>query len=141
MKEENPLRIKSYAFALRIVKLHQLLNEEKKAYAISKQILRSGTSVGANVEEANQAESKTDFIHKLAISNKEAYETHYWLRLLRDADLLEARLAESLLNDCEELIRILTASIKSSKKAHLLRFLMLGGILLTSTLTGLYLFG
>jgi len=91
-------------------------------------MLRSGTTVGVNVEEANQAESKSDFIHKLAISNKEAHETHYWLRLLRDAGLLETRLAESLLTDCEELMRMLTASIKSSKKAQLLRFLTVGAL-------------
>jgi four helix bundle protein len=141
MKEENPLREKSYAFALRIVKLQQLLDEQKKAYSISKQILRSGTSIGANVEEANQAESKSDFIHKLAVSNKEAHETHYWLRLLRDAELLDTRLAASMLSDCEELMRILTASIKSSKKAQFLRVFLLAGTITLSALACLNLLG
>jgi len=122
MKEENPLLDKSYSFAIRIVKLHQHIVEQKKEYVLSKQILRSGTSVGANIEEANQAESKSDFIHKLSVSNKEAHETFFWLRLLRDAELLEPRLAESLLTDCDELIRLLIASIKSSKRNQNLRF-------------------
>lgn len=82
---------------------------------MSKQVLRSGTSVGANIEEAYQGESKADFIHKLAIANKEAFETHYWLRLLRDSDLLEAKIADSILNDCDELQKILIASIKTAK--------------------------
>src|SRR5207249_646499 len=88
---------KSYKFALRIVKLFQYLSVERKEYVLSKQILRSGTSVGANIEEAYQGESKMDFIHKLAIANKEAFETHYWLRLLRDSIILERNLAESMM--------------------------------------------
>ncbi len=78
-------------------------------------MLRSGTSVGANIEEANQAESKLDFIHKLAIANKEAFETHYWLRLLRDSNFLGDKLSQSLLDDCGELQRLLTSSIKTAK--------------------------
>ena len=81
---ESVLKTKSYAFSLRIVKLSRYLVEEKKEYVLSKQVLRSGTSVGANIEEANQAQSRPDFIHKLSIANKEAFETSYWLRLLRD---------------------------------------------------------
>lgn len=71
-----------------MVKLYQYLSEEKKEFVLSKQVLRSGTSIGANIEEANQAQSKADFIHKLSIANKEAFETNYWLRLLRDSNLL-----------------------------------------------------
>ena len=75
-----------------MIKLFRYLSNEKKEFVLSKQVLRSGTSIGANIEEAYQGESKADFIHKLSIANKEAFETHYWLRLLRDSDLLEAKL-------------------------------------------------
>lgn len=98
-----------------MVKLFQYLLNEKKEFVLSKQILRSGTSVGANIEEAYQGDSKADFIHKLAIANKEAFETHYWLRLLRDRGFLEAKLADSLLLDCDELQRVLVSSIKTAK--------------------------
>ena len=111
----NILKDKSHKFALRMVKLFQYLLNEKKEFVLSKQILRSGTSVGANIEEAYQGESKADFIHKLAIANKEAFETHYWLRLLRDSGFLEAKLADSLLLDCDELQRVLVSSIKTAK--------------------------
>ena len=112
----NILREKSYAFALRIVKLYKFLTEDKKEYILSKQILRSGTSIGANIAEASQGQSKADFVHKLSISLKEAFETQYWLELLRDGEYLEPRLAESLILDCCELQKILTASIKTAKK-------------------------
>ncbi len=98
-----------------MVKLFQFLATEKKELVLSKQLLRSGTSIGANIEEANQAESKADFIHKLCIANKEAFETNYWLRLLRDSNILTEKQAESLINDCEEIQKLLTASIKTSK--------------------------
>ena len=113
--QKSILLEKSYNFALRMIKLFQFLAAEKKFFALSKQILRSGTSIGANVEEANQAESKADFVHKLCIANKEAFETNYWLRLLRDSDILTQKQAESLINDCEELQKLLTSSIKTSK--------------------------
>ncbi len=88
------LKEKSYKLALRIIKLFQLLSKEKREFVLSKQILRSGTSIGANIEEAFQGESRADFIHKLAIANKEAFETNYWLRLLRDSSILDMNLAE-----------------------------------------------
>lgn len=113
--KENILLTKSYKFALRMVKLYQYLSEEKKEFVLSKQVLRSGTSIGANIEEANQAQSKADFIHKLSIANKEAFETNYWLRLLRDSNLLNQKLAESLLSDCDEVQKLLVSSIKTSK--------------------------
>lgn len=113
--KENILKDKSYKFALRIVKLFQFLSVERKEYVLSKQILRSGTSVGANIEEAYQGESKSDFIHKLAIANKEAFETHYWLRLLRDSIILETNMAESFMADCDEIQRMLVAAIKTAK--------------------------
>ena len=110
------LQEKSYQFALRIVKLSRYLSTEQKEFVLSKQILRSGTSIGANIEESKQAQSKLDFIHKMSIANKEAFETNYWLRLLRDSDLIKPKLAESLIDNCEELQKILVASIKTSKR-------------------------
>ena len=101
-----------------MVKLFQHLSVERKEYVLSKQILRSGTSIGANIEEAFQAESKSDFIHKLSIANKEAFETHYWLRLLRDGVVIENTVAESLLSDCDELQRMLVSAIKTSKSRN-----------------------
>lgn len=112
---KNILGEKSYDFALRCIKLsHYLVNKERD-FVLSKQVLRSGTSIGANIEEATQAQSKVDFIHKLSISQKESFETHYWIRLLRDSKLIEQNLADSLLTDCEELQRLLTASLKTAK--------------------------
>jgi four helix bundle protein len=113
---DNILKLKSYSFALRTVKLFRYLADEKKEYVLSKQILRSGTSIGANVEESYQAESKADFVHKLSIANKEAFETNYWLRLLRDSGILEEKIAKSLLIDCDELQKLLVSSIKTSKQ-------------------------
>ena len=112
---ESVLRDKSYQFALRIVRLYKHLSEEKREFVSSKQILRAGTSVGANVAEGGQAQSKSDFIHKLSISHKEAFETDYWLNLLRDAGYITEKQAESLLIDCRELQKLLTASIKTAK--------------------------
>ena len=114
--KENPVLDKSYKFALRIVKLHAYLSKELKQFEISSQILRSGTSVGANIEEAIGGASKKDFINKLTISYKEARETKYWLRLLKDSEIIESSLAESLLNDCEELLRLLYTIINSTKQ-------------------------
>src|SRR4051812_38135609 len=105
------LKEKSYRFALRIVKLSRHLTTEQREFVLSKQVLRSGTSIGANIEESKQAQSKVDFIHKMSIANKEAFETNYWLRLLRDSELIKPAIAESLISDCEELQKILVASI------------------------------
>ncbi len=121
MKEGNALIEKSYAFALRTVKLYKYLVEEKREFVLSKQVLKSGTSIGANAEEAEGAQSKKDFIAKISISYKEARETHYWLRLLRDSHYLEANLATSMLNDCETLKKILSSILISSKKNEELR--------------------
>jgi four helix bundle protein len=109
------LREKSYAFALRIVKLSRYLVDEKKEYVLSRQVLKSGTSIGANIEEAKQGQSKLDFVSKLSIANKEAFETNYWLRLLRDSELIGEKPADSLLSDCDELQKLLVASIKTAK--------------------------
>ena len=99
---ENPLKTKSYAFALRVVKLYKYLAFETKEFVLSKQVLRSGTSIGANIAEGNRGQSKADFVNKLSIALKEADETEYWLNLLRDSDFITAAQAESLLADCLE---------------------------------------
>jgi four helix bundle protein len=111
----NVLREKSYNFALRIVKLSRFLNEEKKEFVLSRQILRSGTSIGANVAESVHAESRSDFIHKLSVSLKESFETEYWLNLLKDSGFISSLLANSLIADCSELQRILVKSIETAK--------------------------
>jgi four helix bundle protein len=100
---------------LRTIKLNQHLIRELREFTLAKQVLRSGTSIGANIEESVHAQSRVDFIHKLSIAQKEANETNYWLRLLKESEILEPRLACSLLADCEELQRLLAASIKTAK--------------------------
>lgn len=104
---ENIILIKTYDFAVRVVSLHKHLCRTTKNFEIAKQILKSGTSVGANTEEAMGAQSKKDFVHKLSIAYKEARETKYWLRLLRDTQCLELKIAESMLEDIEEILAIL----------------------------------
>ena len=113
--KDSLLRVRSFAFALRSIKLQRHL-VEKREYKLSKQVLRSATSIGANVEESIHAQAKVDFIHKLSIAQKEAGETNYWLRLFKESGILEPKLAESLISDCEELQRLLAATIKTSKK-------------------------
>lgn len=109
---------KSYSFALRIVKMYQHLTSAKREFLLAGQVLRSGTSIGANVEEANGAQSSKDFLSKIAIAYKEARETHYWLRLLRDAGYLDEKSASSILADCEELLRLL-GKIKVTTRSRL----------------------
>ena len=116
MKKDNVLRDKSFAFALRIVKCYQYLQNDKKEYVLSKQLLRCGTSIGANIKEGEQAQSRTDFIHKLSISLKEANETEYWLELLNQSGYLEQNVFESIYADCKELLKLLTSIIKTSKQ-------------------------
>ena len=101
---------KSFSFALRIIKLYQHLSNKKKEFILSKQILRSGTSIGANLEESRGAQSSSDFQAKISIAYKEARETSYWLRLLYASEYLTERQFNSLHADCEELIRILSAT-------------------------------
>ena len=118
MMKENILADKSTDFGVRIVKFHQFLCKDKHEYVLSKQIYRSGTSIGANVHESIFAQSKADFISKLSVALKEAGETSYWLKLLYRTDFIDERLFESLYQDCDELIRILTSSIKSAKDGN-----------------------
>lgn len=115
MKTTNIIQIKSYDFALRIIQVHRFLLNTYKEYDISRQLLRSGTSIGANVEEAIGGTTRKEFKHKLSISYREARETHYWLRLLRDSNYLSLQQASSLLKDCDELLKILGSIIKSTK--------------------------
>lgn len=109
---------KSYAFALQIIRVYKELNERKE-FILSKQILRSGTSIGANVNEAISAVSKKDFVNKLSISLKEGRETKYWLNLLKDSNYINEEIFKKSNADCEELIKILSSIILTTKKRYL----------------------
>lgn len=113
--KENVIKNKSLEFALRIVKLSQHLSDTKKEYVLSKQLLRSGTAIGALVRESEHAESKADFIHKLSIALKEANESDYWIELLYRSDYLDELAYQSLFSDLDEIIRLLVSIIKTSK--------------------------
>ena len=113
--DERNLQNKSFHFAIRVVKLVKLLNE-RKAFVLSKQLLRAGTSIGANIAEAQHAQSRADFLSKMNIALKEASETEYWLRLLVATDYLTQAEFSSIYQDCDELIRILISSVKSIKE-------------------------
>jgi four helix bundle protein len=113
--KENIILNKTYAFAIAIVETYKSLKSDSKVFIPSKQLLRSGTSVGANVEEANGGYSKKDFRHKMSIAYKEARETMYWLKLLRDTNFIGPQQSEILINDCEEILRILWKILKSSE--------------------------
>jgi len=115
MDEKHVTRNKSFGFAVRIVRLAQYLQREHREFVLSKQILKSGTSIGANVEEASAAQSRNDFVSKMAIASKEARETKYGLRLLEAGDYLDANAARSLSDDCNELICLLTAIVQTTK--------------------------
>jgi len=118
MKSENIIQLKSYAFAKEIVFLYQQLLKEKKEYVLSKQLLRSGTSIAANVEEAIGAQSRKDFFYKMTIAYKEARETHYWVRLLSDTGYLGRISRNSLIKNVEEILRII-GSIQTTMKTKL----------------------
>ena len=113
---EQTVERKSFLFAVRIVKLSKHLNTAKKEFVLSKQLLRAGTSIGANIAEAEQAQSKADFISKMNIALKEAVETNYWLRLLQASDYLSDAEFSSIHSDCRELEKMLTAIIKTAKQ-------------------------
>ena len=112
---ENTIAEKSFRFAIRIVKVYKLLCQEQKEFTLSKQLLRAGTSIGANVAESQQAQSRADFIAKLSISLKETTESKYWLRLLHATDYLTDKQFHSLFSDCVELEKMLVAILKSCK--------------------------
>jgi four helix bundle protein len=115
MMKENIVKNKSFGFAVRIVKVYQYLCEQKKEFVLSKQLLRSGTSVGAMVREAEHAESKTDFKHKMAIAQKEINETIYWLELLKETEYLTSEQFESINSDAIEIIKLITSILKTTK--------------------------
>lgn len=114
--KNNFLQEKAYNFALRIVKLCRYLNDEQKEFVLSKKILDSGTLIGSHLEQAAQAESHADFLHHFSVAHKKAFDTNFWLRLLRDSNYITDKQAASLLEDCEELQKILTSSVKTTKK-------------------------
>lgn len=113
--KNNPVLEKSFEFAVRVVNLYKFLSGEKQEYVMSKQVLRSGTAIGALVREAQQAESNADFVHKLSIALKEANETEYWLLLLTKTGYITNQQSTSIISDCQELLKLLTTIIKSSK--------------------------
>ena len=113
---KNVVKDKTFSFAIRIVKLFKYMCDEKKEYTLSKQLLRCGTSVGAMVTEAEYAETTKDFLHKLAIAQKEINETIYWLALLKETEFLESQHYDSINADAVEIIKILTSIIRSTKK-------------------------
>jgi four helix bundle protein len=116
MEQKNLIVERSYKFALDIIKLFKFLKDEKKEFVISKQLLRSGTSIGANVNESQSAESTVDFVHKLAIAAKEARESHYWLQLLKESDYIDDKFYEALNQDCKTIIKILNSIILTTNK-------------------------
>ena len=109
---------KSYKFALRIVKLSQYLNDEKREIVLSKKILDSGTAIGVLIEEAQQGENSAEFLQKYSIANKESFKTNFWLRLLRDGGFLSEKQSQSLLDDCEELQKMLISAINTTKSSE-----------------------
>jgi len=113
--KENIIATKSYAFALKAIKLYQHLTAEKREFVLSKQFLRAATSIGANVEESIGGQTEKDFFMKLNIAYKEARESHYWLRLLKDSEIITIEMANPLIQDIEEIQRILGSSIKTLK--------------------------
>jgi four helix bundle protein len=115
---KNVVKNKSFAFALRIIKLYQFLCEQKKEFVLSKQLLRSGTAIGALVREAEQAESPADFIHKMAIALKEANETEYWIELLYQSNYIDETSYNSIKSDLTELLKLLISIIKTTKLNH-----------------------
>jgi four helix bundle protein len=113
---ENVVMMKAYAFALRIIKAHKFLCKDQHEFVLSKQLLRSGTAIGALIKESEHAQSKADFINKMNVALKEANETEYWLMLLHDSEFLNDKVFLSLIADCQEIIRLLISIVKTSKK-------------------------
>ncbi|WP_309613862.1 four helix bundle protein [Flavobacterium sp.] len=117
MKSENIVQTKSYDFAFKIIKIYKYLSQDKREFVLSKQLLRSGTSIGANIEESIGGQSKADFFAKITIAYKETRETKYWIRLLRDSDYLTIEHSNDLLNDAEELLKIIGSIQKSIRNS------------------------
>lgn len=117
MKTENIIKSKSFLFSVKVVTLYKYLSTEKKEFVMSRQLLRSGTAIGAVIREAEHAESKADFIHKMSISLKEANETEYWIDLLNAADYLQQDQFQNFKKDIKEILRLLVSIIKTSKQS------------------------
>ncbi len=113
----NIVAAKSYDFAIRIVKLYKHLSQEKKEFVLSKQMLRSGTAIGALIKEAEHAQSKADFLNKMNVALKEANETEYWLMLMKDTEYLNETEFQLIKNDCSEILKLLISIVKSTKIA------------------------
>ncbi len=113
--KRNIVSDKSYAFAIRVIKLYKYLSSEQKEFVLSKQILRSGTAIGALIREAEHAQSKADFLNKMNIALKEANETEYWLMLLKDTDYIDKQSYDSIILDSRELIKLLASIVKTMK--------------------------
>lgn len=114
---DNAIRVKTYAFAIRVVNAYRFLCDSQKEYVLSKQILRSGTAIGALVAEAHHAQSGADFLNKMNVALKEANETLYWLSLLKDTHYLEIKMYDSMAQDCNEIIALLVSIVKSMKNS------------------------
>ena len=112
---DGPLKTRSYEFAIRIVKVARTLQTDRKEFVLSKQLLKSGTAIGALIREAEFGQSRADFASKMGIALKEANETDYWLSLLKDTDQIQEEQFQTLRNDCQELIAMLVATVKTSK--------------------------
>jgi len=116
--KDNIVKDKSYAFALRVIKAYKFLSEKQREFVLSKQMLRSGTAIGALIREGEQAQSRADFIHKMNIALKEANETEYWLMLLKDSDYIDENSFISIHKDCVELVKMLISIVKTTKKSN-----------------------
>jgi len=116
--KKNVVQEKSYAFALRMIKAYKYLAQEQREFVLSKQALRSGTSIGALVKEAEHAQSLADFVNKMNIALKEANETEYWLMLLKDSEYIDEKTFTSIQHDCSELIKILASIVKTTKEKN-----------------------
>jgi len=116
MGKENILKSKSFAFSLRVIKAYKYLIKEKCELVLSKQLLRSGTAIGASINEAEYAQSKADFISKMSIALKEANEAEYWILLLKESEYIDSDVFSSIIEDCNELIKLLISTINTSKK-------------------------
>ncbi|MEZ4810313.1 MAG: four helix bundle protein [Allomuricauda sp.] len=117
MENNNPLLKKSYDFALKIIKLYKSITDKKREYILSKQLLRSGTSIGANISEANGAISTADFSAKISIAYKESLEVKYWISLLKDSDYIPTEIAIGLISQADELSKIMFSILKTTKRA------------------------
>ena len=114
--KDSIVRNKSYSFALRVIKTYKYLTQEQREFVLSKQVLRSGTAIGALVKEAEHAQSLADFTNKMNIALKEANETEYWLMLLKDSEYIDDQIYKSTHHDCSELIKLLASIVKTSKE-------------------------